>query len=315
MLGDPARALQHGVRFYFESMVLASTGRHDEALTVLRECERVDRPQWMQTFLFSLRALRKVSARPVCRQPNAASRISAIPVCFYMVRNLSYLGASSAPSRTQARHRPGYSAARCSIATHGWPRSQEIRGSASSVSRRSARAEVPVASLVRAANSWLAFLPEIPPLSRRNRSGPDRSNLRIRTADCHQQAVMSESGRQSDDVTDNHGAFGSVVRDPWWWSALHGRGSWTAAFLCGEPRIGLVCGFYVPRCRRLDPRLVGGVAGLWRRSAQRRSSLHRRWDRPAGHVEQGRSDVRRCIPSTSSDVSWGPFGMNPPNCA
>jgi serine/threonine protein kinase/tetratricopeptide (TPR) repeat protein len=95
MLGDLARALQHGGRFYFESMVLASMGRQDEALTVLRECERVDRPQWMRTFLFSLRALlegeREASLQATER---CLAHFRDPELWFYMVRQLAYLGKS-----------------------------------------------------------------------------------------------------------------------------------------------------------------------------------------------------------------------------
>ena len=59
LLGDAewAFALKGAGRFYFEAMVLASTGKTDEALVYLREMERTKRPELMQNFVGSLRTL------------------------------------------------------------------------------------------------------------------------------------------------------------------------------------------------------------------------------------------------------------------
>jgi TolB-like protein len=57
LMGDITRALQDGGRFYFEAMVMAATGRTDEALQRLREAERTKRPELMRHFIGSLRLL------------------------------------------------------------------------------------------------------------------------------------------------------------------------------------------------------------------------------------------------------------------
>jgi tetratricopeptide (TPR) repeat protein len=95
MMGDSERALQAGGRFYFESMVLASMGRRDEALTILREAEHADRPEMMRVFLGSLRLLLE-GHHDASRQ--AAERCIAHfrdpELWFYMVRQLAFVGAS-----------------------------------------------------------------------------------------------------------------------------------------------------------------------------------------------------------------------------
>jgi TolB-like protein len=95
MVGDNVRALQHGGKFYFEGMVLASMGRRDDALQLLRDCESVDRPDMMRVFLSSLRSL---------LEGDRAASLQATERClthfrdpeprFYMVRQLGYLGES-----------------------------------------------------------------------------------------------------------------------------------------------------------------------------------------------------------------------------
>ena len=59
LLGDANHALQAAGRvyFYFEAMVLATTGRTDDALVTIREMERTHRPELMQNFIASLRCL------------------------------------------------------------------------------------------------------------------------------------------------------------------------------------------------------------------------------------------------------------------
>jgi hypothetical protein len=94
LLGDNIRALQGG-RFFFPAMVLASMGRKEEAVAMLLECEQVNRPEMMRSFLFSLRALLKgkreesLDATERCiahfRDPEGL---------FYMARQLAYLGES-----------------------------------------------------------------------------------------------------------------------------------------------------------------------------------------------------------------------------
>jgi TolB-like protein len=93
LLGDAARALQGRGRFYFEAMVLASTGRTAEALASLLENEQTNRPELIRTFLFSLRALlehkhaESLTATEFClrhlRDPEAT---------FYLARQLAQLG-------------------------------------------------------------------------------------------------------------------------------------------------------------------------------------------------------------------------------
>jgi len=102
-MGDSERALQAGGRFYFESMVLASMGRRDEALTILREAEHADRPEMMRVFLGSLRLLLE-GHHDASRQ--AAERCIAHfrdpELWFYMVRQLAFVGASEQAANAQA---------------------------------------------------------------------------------------------------------------------------------------------------------------------------------------------------------------------
>ena len=91
LLGDNIRALQGGSRFFFEAMVLASMGREQDALAMLIECEQVNRPEMMRSFLVSLRALlegkrqESLDATERCiahfRDPEAL---------FYLARQLAY---------------------------------------------------------------------------------------------------------------------------------------------------------------------------------------------------------------------------------
>jgi eukaryotic-like serine/threonine-protein kinase len=93
LLGDAQRSLQGSQRFYFEAMVLASTGRAEEALTCLLEIEQTRRPELMRMFLASLRALldhkhsESLAATEFCirhlRDPEAT---------FYLARQLAQLG-------------------------------------------------------------------------------------------------------------------------------------------------------------------------------------------------------------------------------
>jgi len=93
LLGDNARAVEGGSRFFFEAMVLAGMGRQQDALTILRECDQTDRPEQMRTFLRSLRAL---------LEGDRQGSLEAIDRClvhfqdpeprFYMVRLLAVLG-------------------------------------------------------------------------------------------------------------------------------------------------------------------------------------------------------------------------------
>jgi TolB-like protein len=96
LLGDNARALEDGGRFFFEAMVLAGMGRQQDALALLRECEQTSRPEPMRTFLRSLRAL---------LESDRQASLEAIDGClvhfqdpeprFYMVRLLALLGESA----------------------------------------------------------------------------------------------------------------------------------------------------------------------------------------------------------------------------
>ena len=94
MLGDTALALQSGGGFYFEAMVLASTGRRDEALARLRGLERSDRPEMMQAFLRSLSAFlednREVSLQATER---CIAHFRDPEPRYYMARQLAALGA------------------------------------------------------------------------------------------------------------------------------------------------------------------------------------------------------------------------------
>jgi TolB-like protein len=95
LLGDAARTLANIGRyyFYFESMVLSTIGRTDEALAYLRNAEQSKRPALMQHFIGSLRLLlegkrdESIAASEFCirhfRDPE--------PV-FYMARQLVQLG-------------------------------------------------------------------------------------------------------------------------------------------------------------------------------------------------------------------------------
>lgn len=96
LLDDSERALAGDTRFFFEAMVMATDGRTDDALAVLRNCQTAARPEPMQIFLNSLLAL--LEGR---REDSVAATEFAIThfrdpeAAYYMARQLAYLGASS----------------------------------------------------------------------------------------------------------------------------------------------------------------------------------------------------------------------------
>jgi serine/threonine protein kinase/tetratricopeptide (TPR) repeat protein len=96
LLGDNARALEGGSRFFFEAMVMAAMGRHQDALAILRECEQASRPEMMRTFLRSLRTLlegdRQASLEAIDR---CLAHFDDPEPRFYMVRQLAFLGESA----------------------------------------------------------------------------------------------------------------------------------------------------------------------------------------------------------------------------
>ena len=96
LLGDNPGALAGGGRFFFEGMVLASMGQTSEAIALLLECEQVDRPEMMRTFLSSLRLLlqgkREESVRATER---CIGHFRDPEALFYLVRQLAYLGEST----------------------------------------------------------------------------------------------------------------------------------------------------------------------------------------------------------------------------
>ncbi len=95
LLGDADRALalKGPGRFYFEAMVLASTGRSDEALVYLREMERVKRPELMENFVGSLRLLLEGKRSESLIASEFCIRHFPDPeAVFYMARQLVQLG-------------------------------------------------------------------------------------------------------------------------------------------------------------------------------------------------------------------------------
>ena len=94
LLGDDIRALQGG-RFFFQAMVLASMGRKEDAVAMLLECEQVNRPEMMRSFLFSLRALLEgKSQESLDATERCIAHFRDPEALFYMARQLAYLGES-----------------------------------------------------------------------------------------------------------------------------------------------------------------------------------------------------------------------------
>jgi hypothetical protein len=95
LLGDNARALEGGSRFFFEAMVMAAMGRQQDALAILRECEQASRPGMMRTLLRSRRTLlegeRQASLEAIDR---CLAHFHDPEPRFYMVRQLAFLGES-----------------------------------------------------------------------------------------------------------------------------------------------------------------------------------------------------------------------------
>lgn len=94
LLGDNIRALQGG-RFFFEAMVLASMGRKEDAVAVLLECEQVNRPELMRSFLVSLRTLLEgKNQESLDATERCVAQFRDPEALFYMARQLAYLGES-----------------------------------------------------------------------------------------------------------------------------------------------------------------------------------------------------------------------------
>jgi TolB-like protein/thioredoxin-like negative regulator of GroEL len=93
LLGDTERALTGTGRFYFEAMVLASTGNAEEALDSLRAMERVTRTELLQNLVGSLRLLLEGKREDSLAASEFCIRHFPDPeAVFYMARQLAQLG-------------------------------------------------------------------------------------------------------------------------------------------------------------------------------------------------------------------------------
>jgi len=93
LMGDVTRAVQSGGRFYFEAMVMAATGRTDEALQCLRDAERTQRPELMRHFIGSLRLLLEQRHTESKTSTEFCIRHFTDPEpIYYMARHLVQLG-------------------------------------------------------------------------------------------------------------------------------------------------------------------------------------------------------------------------------
>ena len=98
LLGDANRALQAAGRvyFYFEAMVLAATGRTDDALVTIREMERTRRPELMENFIGSLRCLLEGKrAESLAASEYCVQHFPDPEAVFYMARQIARLGESA----------------------------------------------------------------------------------------------------------------------------------------------------------------------------------------------------------------------------
>jgi tetratricopeptide (TPR) repeat protein len=96
LLHEPARALEEAGTpwFYFEGVVLTTMGREAEALSVLREREREDRPEAMRVFIASLRALLEGKREESLEATERCLAHFRDPeVRYYLARQLAHLGA------------------------------------------------------------------------------------------------------------------------------------------------------------------------------------------------------------------------------
>jgi TolB-like protein len=98
LLGDANSALQAAGRvyFYFEAMVLAATGKTDDALVTIREMERTRRPELMENFIGSLRCLLEGKrAESLAASEYCVQHFPDPEAVFYMARQIARLGESA----------------------------------------------------------------------------------------------------------------------------------------------------------------------------------------------------------------------------
>ena len=95
LLGDAYRALTAAGRsyFYFEAMVLASTGRAEDALMHLQDVERTKRPELIQNFVGSLRYLLEGKrAESLAASEYCVQHFPDPEAVYYMARQIARLG-------------------------------------------------------------------------------------------------------------------------------------------------------------------------------------------------------------------------------
>jgi serine/threonine protein kinase/TolB-like protein len=95
LLGAYDRALQEmgATAVYFDALVLASTGREQEAVVVLRRREHENRPQATRTFLASLRALLEgASEESLEATEGSLAHVQDPETQYYLARQLARLG-------------------------------------------------------------------------------------------------------------------------------------------------------------------------------------------------------------------------------